>query len=150
MGQGKNKDVAWAAGLFSGLGTFYLHQNTPALILSTADPELAEKFYAVVEVGAIRSYPRHDHAEYHWISATPDHVRYVIDLFDPYLSANLRRKAYLLYAVDISAGFKIICKNGHIRLPENLTKGNQCKPCIALRRYWKFYLNKNTDTIVEE
>ena len=139
-----SSDIAWAAGLFSGLGTFYWHNNTPALILTSRDAELVERFYRIVEVGAIRNYPRYDHAEYHWRSVTPEHINHVIELFDTYLSATLRRKAIPLYMVLVPGNFKVICKNGHIRLPENLTKGNQCKPCIALRRYWKFYLDKNT------
>lgn len=152
MNQPSKEHIAWAAGVFSGLGTFYYHNNTPALILSTADADLAERFDSVVDAGAIHTYPRYDHADYLWISTIPDDIRYVIDLFNDYLTAHLRRKASQLYAVQVSGRFKVICKHGHIRLPENLTKGNQCKPCIALRRSCDFYLKKNTAepaTIVE-
>ena len=139
-----NNDIAWAAGLFSGLGTFYYHMNTPALILVSKDAELAERFHAIAGVGTIRTCPRIDHAEYLWALLSVDYIHAVIELFDPYLTAILRRKAIPLYMAQVPGGFKVICKNGHIRLPENLTKGNQCKPCIALRRFWKFYLDKNT------
>ena len=138
-----NNDVAWAAGLFSGLGTFYYHMNTPALILTTIDAELAERFRSIVEVGKIQSFPRNDYALYHWITLDLTEHMYVIELFDDYLTSTLRRKATGIYTAQVSGGFKVVCKRGHIRLPVNLTKNNQCKPCIAFRRISNFYLDKN-------
>ena len=99
-------DIAWAAGLFEGEGSFHLSKPTgprrkvvreyARLSLGSTDEDVVQKFQAIVGVGAIhkaKNLTRGGKEFWHWMKGSREDVEHVADLFMPYLG--IRRLAGL-------------------------------------------------------
>ncbi len=116
-------DIAWAAGLFEGEGTFDLgrvskDRHTGDRVyarasLGTTDEDVLLRFQAIVGVGSVnkaRQMMRSGKKMWYWKAATRDDVEHVAELFRPWLGT--RRLARMTEV--LSTGHKIMeCKCDH-------------------------------------
>ena len=94
-------DIAWAAGLFEGEGTFEIQKNSRTSCragISSTDLDVLERFHRIVGVGSIRL---HKKANYHtsvktawyWRTRNREECITIILLFAPFLGKRRRAVA---------------------------------------------------------
>lgn len=156
----RETDLAWAAGFYDGEGsTVPVRQmkrgrSTMAVTISQKDPEVLEKFAAIVGRGyltppcrpsASKPNPCWQFRVNRW-----RHCLGVMDLLWPYLGT-LKREQFLRVKAEVMAGgepadrgkgTKTHCVHGHAFTPENtrITKTGyrNCKACSTIQaREWK-------------
>jgi hypothetical protein len=107
-------DIAWAAGLFEGEGTVWLHTYRGDEVawrvgLTTCDEDVIRRFAQIIGVGKVygpythkngRDGRRRDHHKiyYRWQAGTREDVRYVANMLLPYLGE--RRAAKIHEALE--------------------------------------------------
>jgi hypothetical protein len=92
----REKDIAWAAGLFEGEGTLFLEPNgTPIAALKMTDQDVVSRFADIIGEGAIRRYdpPSPLKPIWQWRLGTKAKVGVLIDLLYPFLGARRKAKA---------------------------------------------------------
>jgi hypothetical protein len=91
------EDVAWAAGLFEGEGSFYIwrKKSQARASMTSTDRDVLERFIEIVGIGTIiipaTIEGRKD--RFMWTIAGYDRVKAVIDLFEPWLGERRRIQA---------------------------------------------------------
>jgi hypothetical protein len=160
--QGSFVDVAWAAGLFEGEGSFiaaerrdargYMYRSTAAQ-LTSPDLDVLERFADVVGFGTVTGPYGGEQA--HWkqywtwtTSAAPDVIA-VIDLLLPYLCSRRRAKAVEVRAAagEIGTYGRGLCRRGHrivgdnLMLTENGTRA-RCRQCHNQRTLALYHKKK--------
>jgi hypothetical protein len=104
----QESDIAWAAGLFEGEGSFSTHGSGDndrrylRVCLQMKDRDIVERFVEVVGFGTIyevRPDPRTGTVMHQWQASTEESFRQLLRLFSPYLGPRrLARAAELLEA----------------------------------------------------
>src|SRR5208282_6227159 len=100
MARERQKDIAWAAGLFEGEGTFFLNTNgSPSAGLKMTDEDVVDRFARIIGEGVIRRYdpPPPRKPIWHWRLGTKVRVGEIIDLIYPYLGQRRRERADEVY-----------------------------------------------------
>ena len=93
----REKDIAWAAGLFEGEGTLYVtaQTGTPCAALKMTDEDVVRRFASIIGEGrvskAIPGFPRKP--IWLWRLGTKAKVSALIELLYPYLGERRRAKA---------------------------------------------------------
>jgi hypothetical protein len=146
-------EIAWAAGLFEGEGTFIRQTRNGrtriGFALATTDRDVLERFAAIVGVGAI--HPTSRWAEmstkpiYRWSATANKDVQRLTNLLMPWLGQRRRdalERAWAEYAsqpepLDHWRHGQTHCKRGHEFTEENTrveTSGSRrCRECDRLR-----------------
>lgn len=137
--------IAWAAGLFEGEGSWFTTSPRGMSVqvhatLTMTDRDVVEAFAAVVGCGRVDSFPPRDDKckpSYRWVAQSVRDVRYVIDLFLPFLGE--RRMARANEVLDAAAAIRPngqgVCHKGHplsgdnLRMVKNGVRMKRC--CIA-------------------
>lgn len=124
----REAEIAWAAGLFEGEGTWGYQPNNVRAELSMTDHDVVRRFHAVVGVGRLE--PKKTYADHHlpqlmWRVTDRAGVEHVLDLFRPWLGPRrlARAETILRLQAETTAALQAererFCKNGHERTPEN-------------------------------
>ena len=124
----RDTDIAWAAGLFEGEGTWGYQPNCVRAELSMVDADTVARFHAIVGVGRIEPRPHrvaHWQPQVQWRVTDRAGVEHVLALFRPWLSPRrlARGEEVLRLQAERSAAIAqardMACKNGHPRNYEN-------------------------------
>jgi hypothetical protein len=152
-------EIAWAAGLFEGEGSFIVHHNRRygGASLATTDRDVLDRFQAIVGFGNIYAAMGKAHGAgvaagtrkqcYQWSGWSAVQVRQLIDLFWPYLGERRRARALEVRAATEGIGSRgrskhqTHCKRGHefteentIRQPNPLSPKGWTRNCRECRR----------------
>lgn len=127
-------EIAWAAGLFEGEGSFFLNQHqhgrraSVAARLAMTDEDVVDRFAVIVGVGyrhkARDSGPAHWKPLHGWATQAAPDVIFVAELFLPYLGQRRTAKAIEVIAaarmVEVPNGERTHCPQGHPYSGDNL------------------------------
>lgn len=135
----RDLDVAWAAGLFEGEGSFSSTKRTRQIRMGMTDLDVLERFQRIVRVGKVygpRNKQEGRKPMYDWASMKWDDICYVIELFWPFLSP--RRRAAAQTILDhppggTANGLKTHCPQQHPYAGHNLIirkdGSRNCRAC---------------------
>lgn len=152
-------DIAWAAGLFEGEGTFELRnrksgRSITGLRLGMTDLDVVERFHKVVGVGKIRTVQRPDPNHktlYQWSVHRMSEMEPIIVAFLPYLGKrrSIAARAALEYIREPfrKGVYQLVvggtCKRGHVLTEDRIGTYydkktgktiRSCKDCKVLHR----------------
>ncbi len=97
-------EIAWAAGLFEGEGTFYLRREAkrplmtpePSASMTQVEREVLDRFCAIVGFGKVRGpygpYSGNRKPYHQWYTHAAGDVRRLLDLLSPWLSDRRKRQ----------------------------------------------------------
>lgn len=136
------EELAWAAGFFDGEGSFNVHSTHPSTgrkyaraSINQVHPEVLERFKnAVLDIGNVTG----PHAKgnkrqpiYTYAIQSFEGVQAVYALLYPFLSSVKREQGRKILEVCHRPMFsKDVCRNGHKKTSDNLTKYGQCRQCM--------------------
>lgn len=119
----KDTDIAWAAGVWEGEGCWSINPRTRRAgvavqsRLGMTDPDVVERFGAIVGFGTIRHEPArlNRKAMTQWYTQRRDSTRLLIGMFSPYLGERRRAKAQEILDLGetIANGERTTCPQGH-------------------------------------
>lgn len=137
-----SRELAWAAGLFEGEGSFSLTKENypkPRAALTMSDEDSVRRFHRAVGVGSVGNprLPAGGTKEvWTWYASKFEEFQAVVLFL--WFGLGQRRRAR---AVAVLQGVRYVnagtCKNGHPRTPENRlhrTKNYECKLCARVTR----------------
>lgn len=142
------EELAWAAGFFDGEGCFRLHTKAgidgrfyAQITINQIHPEVLERFQrAVLGAGNIRGpyipsgttkagEPRKP--TWNYACTNFEHVQAVYVMLIPFLgSVKTEQGKRVLTKCQRPAYTDSVCRNGHLKSPDNLTKWGQCRECM--------------------
>lgn len=143
----REAEIAWAAGLFEGEGTFTYSPNHVRAAINMTDFEPVRRFHRIVGWGRLVEKPSHNERwrdQLVWIVSDRAGVKAVLELLRPWLSE--RRIAQAENALDLQAAVtserQRYCKNGHLRTEANThvqrrRAGEPYLRCYDCSREWK-------------
>lgn len=148
----RSTEIAWAAGLFEGEGSFGAYKcrttwNVTAQIMMT-DLDVLERFASVVGIGKAVLVPRSATTSgrkqiYRWRVNGKADTRYVIALLLPWLCSRRRAKALEVDAIaatirDQSTPRSTHCNHGHeYTAPNTIWQSNGTRRCRTCRQRWQ-------------
>lgn len=141
------EDLAWAAGLFEGEGSFSIHNarsGNPVASLIITDEDVIRKFHSVIRIGSVAGpYVNKEHPEWkpkwQWRASGFHVVQAVVALLWHWLCSRRRARAVEVLAVSRGKAprnsAKIACKMGHLYDTKWASTGTRaCSICMNARR----------------
>lgn len=148
-------EIAWAAGLFEGEGSWGVYGQTRGTVMATAalgmtDRDVVEKFHRIVGVGAVhvRTTERANHKTMHvWTVGKAESVRGLVEMFRPWLGSRRLERAdevlRLIAHIKPHNKDRTHCPQGHAYSGDNLLvteihrkRGpglvRRCRACLRL------------------
>lgn len=119
------EDLAWAAGLFEGEGSFSVHNarlGNPVASLVITDEDIIRRFHDIVKIGSVVGpYTHKEHPEWkpkwQWRASGFHVVQAVVSLFWRWLGKRRKTRAKEVLFIGRSKNprnsAKISCPNGH-------------------------------------
>jgi hypothetical protein len=146
-------EVAWAAGLFEGEGSFHTHRHRSAnehvyarATLAMTDEDVVRRFHRIVGVGKVlcRAECRPGRKPiWRWAAQSRQAYAHVVALFEPFLGER-RKEQLALVAAQLTphtyhhkTGLRTHCMAGHLLTPDNIAfRGGDrmCRTCLRTRR----------------
>lgn len=138
------EELAWAAGFFDGEGCFRKHSGKYAQVtVNQIHPDPLERLrLALCGLGKVQGPYQPTgtrlHGEprsliwYYRCTKWAD-VQAIYAMLYPFLGKVKREQGHSVLSV-CNRGAGGVCKRGHLRVAKNLTKWNQCIPCIGIRK----------------
>lgn len=141
-------EIAWAAGLFEGEGSFHLTQgNSPQVNVRMTDRDVVEHFHRAIGFGTFYEHPmknpRHKD-QYGWRVTGWVGFAVVVEMIGPYLGERRRAKISEIEAVmprpmPLTQAMRTHCRRGHPYDEENTRvlidkKGRRSRQCITCNR----------------
>ena len=148
-------EIAWAAGLFEGEGSWGVYGQTRGTVMATAtlgmtDRDVVEKFCRIVGVGAIHVRPHqrgNRKTMYVWTVGKAESVRTIVEMFQPWLGERRRERGTevlrLIAHIQPHNKDRTHCPQGHPYSGDNLLvteihrkRGpglvRRCRACLRL------------------